>query len=115
MLVSSLTSFGSAGGEALQGHSKVLAILHRGAKRAILTRVKEGIYFRYRLTNEIYYFYVIRGFFGRRESQLGKGNVKYAFVYEFLQSQWNARPIYLVYVATYFCTHFYAVANMQRI
>jgi hypothetical protein len=38
--VSSLTSFGSAGGEALQGHSKVLAILHRGAKRAILTRVK---------------------------------------------------------------------------
>jgi hypothetical protein len=40
-LVSSLTSFGSAGGEALQGHSKVLAILHRGAKRAILTRVKK--------------------------------------------------------------------------
>jgi hypothetical protein len=38
--VSSLTSFGSAGGEALQGHSKVLAILHRGAKRAVLTRVK---------------------------------------------------------------------------
>ncbi len=40
LLVSSLTSFGSAGGEALQGHSKVWAILHRGAKRAILTRVK---------------------------------------------------------------------------
>jgi hypothetical protein len=37
--MSSLTSFRSAGGEALQGHSKVLAILHRGAKRAILTRV----------------------------------------------------------------------------
>jgi len=44
--VSSLTNFGSAGGEALQGHSKVLPILHRGAKRAILTRVKgstEGV------------------------------------------------------------------------
>jgi hypothetical protein len=35
-----LTSFGSAGGEALQGHLKVFAILHKGAKRAILTRVK---------------------------------------------------------------------------
>ncbi len=40
--MSSLTSFGSAGWEALQGHSKVFAILHRGAKRAILTRVTEG-------------------------------------------------------------------------
>ncbi len=37
--MSSLTIFGSAGEEALQGHSKVLAILHRCAKRAILTRV----------------------------------------------------------------------------
>ncbi len=37
--MSSLTIFGSAGEEALQGHSKDLAILHRGAKRAILTRV----------------------------------------------------------------------------
>ncbi len=43
--MSSLTSFGSAGGEALQGHSKVLAILHRGAKRAILTRVDYFILF----------------------------------------------------------------------
>jgi hypothetical protein len=43
--VSSLTSFGSAGGEALQGHSKVLAILHRGAKRAILTRVNKHFVF----------------------------------------------------------------------
>jgi hypothetical protein len=40
--VSSLTIFKSAGEEALQGHSKVLAILQRGAKRAILTRVKEA-------------------------------------------------------------------------
>ncbi len=39
LLVSSLTSFGSGEGEALQGHSKVLAILNRGVKRAILTRV----------------------------------------------------------------------------
>ncbi len=37
--MSSLTIFGSAGEEALQGHLKVLAILRRGAKRAILTRV----------------------------------------------------------------------------
>ena len=40
LLVSSRTIFVSAGEEALQGHSKVLAILHTGAKRAILTRVK---------------------------------------------------------------------------
>ncbi len=37
--MSSLTSFVSAGGEALQGHSKELAILHLGANRTILTRV----------------------------------------------------------------------------
>ncbi len=40
LLMSSLTIFGSAGEKALQGHSKLLAILHQGANRAILTRVK---------------------------------------------------------------------------
>jgi hypothetical protein len=53
LLVSSLTSFGSAGGEALQGHSKVLAILHRGAKRAILTRVHCSSRFRVKLEKKL--------------------------------------------------------------
>ncbi len=39
LLVSSLTIFGSAGEKALLRHSKMFTILHRGAKRAILTRV----------------------------------------------------------------------------
>jgi hypothetical protein len=41
LLMSLLTIFGSAGEKALQGHSKFLGILHRGAKRDILTRVKK--------------------------------------------------------------------------
>ncbi len=41
--MSSLTIFGSAWEKALQRHSKFLAILHQGANRAILTRVKEHI------------------------------------------------------------------------
>jgi len=36
----SLTIFGSAGGKALQGNSKLLAIVHLGAQWAILTKVK---------------------------------------------------------------------------
>ncbi len=57
MLVFSLTSFGLAGGEALQGHSKVLAILHRGAKRAIHTRVNGHIVHGQSFTVEKKYLY----------------------------------------------------------
>jgi hypothetical protein len=39
--VYSPTIFGSAEEKALQGQSKLLAILHQGAKRAIVTRVKK--------------------------------------------------------------------------
>ncbi len=39
LLMSSLPIFGSAGEEALQGHSKFFAILQQGANRDILTRV----------------------------------------------------------------------------
>ncbi len=41
LLVSSLTSFGSAGGEALQGHSKVLAILQGAPKGPFLQGLRE--------------------------------------------------------------------------
>ncbi len=38
--MSSFTIFGSAGEKAQQGHSILLAILYRGAERAIFMRVK---------------------------------------------------------------------------
>jgi hypothetical protein len=40
----SLTIFGPAGEKALQGHSKLLAILHQGANRAILIMVNNDSY-----------------------------------------------------------------------
>ena len=43
-LMSALTVFWSAGEKSLQGNLTILAILHRGAKRAILKRVNLGFF-----------------------------------------------------------------------